>query len=400
MRHALAVAFGASIPMTLLMILGAAVVTISPETSDPIGGLPAVFPGWFVTPGWACQGGALSGLTVEWAVELALDAARRADDHAAFRLLGAQLASGDAWNLQPGVPGALDRYSPWLSDWCALPAAQWNIQAAYQAIDVPALHVGGWWDRLARGTVGNFAAPRAQAATSRARDAQRLVIGPWRHMPWSPVPEPGPSGVLPYDPWLAVNRPGGHGCCLADVTPMGPACQCAVEESPAIAVYTSPPLAAPLLIVGDVAAEIWLSTDVFSADLCVRLCVVSPAGCSENLQEGIVRTSAASSPTSHASQVHGKAHPAARTVQAPFASQTARRHRVDLGPVARRLKPGERIRLQVSGSDHPLFDLNLGTGEPWSPGRASFGTTATQVIWHDAAHPSALLLPVIPEENR
>jgi nucleobase:cation symporter-1, NCS1 family len=49
-RHALAVAFGASVPMTLLMILGAAVVTISPETSDPIGGLPAVFPGWFVTP--------------------------------------------------------------------------------------------------------------------------------------------------------------------------------------------------------------------------------------------------------------------------------------------------------------------------------------------------------------
>jgi nucleobase:cation symporter-1, NCS1 family len=49
-RHIVAVCFGAGIPMTLLMILGAAVVTISPASSDPIGGLPAVFPGWFVVP--------------------------------------------------------------------------------------------------------------------------------------------------------------------------------------------------------------------------------------------------------------------------------------------------------------------------------------------------------------
>ena len=49
-RHILAVCLGAGIPMTLLMILGAAVVTISPASSDPIGGLPAVFPGWFVLP--------------------------------------------------------------------------------------------------------------------------------------------------------------------------------------------------------------------------------------------------------------------------------------------------------------------------------------------------------------
>jgi nucleobase:cation symporter-1, NCS1 family len=49
-RHVLAVTLGAGIPMTLLMILGAAVATISPDSGDPIGGLPAVFPGWFVAP--------------------------------------------------------------------------------------------------------------------------------------------------------------------------------------------------------------------------------------------------------------------------------------------------------------------------------------------------------------
>lgn len=49
-RHMLAVSLGAGIPNALLMILGAAVVTISPVSGDPIGGLPQVFPSWFVVP--------------------------------------------------------------------------------------------------------------------------------------------------------------------------------------------------------------------------------------------------------------------------------------------------------------------------------------------------------------
>jgi nucleobase:cation symporter-1, NCS1 family len=48
--HVLCVTFGAAVPMTLLMVLGAAVFTISTDSGDPIGGLPAAFPGWFVWP--------------------------------------------------------------------------------------------------------------------------------------------------------------------------------------------------------------------------------------------------------------------------------------------------------------------------------------------------------------
>jgi hypothetical protein len=327
----------------------------------------------------------------------------------------------------------------------------------YAGIDVPALHTGGWWDRFARGTVGNFTALRSGAASAAARQAQRLVMGPWRHMPWSPVPVmsaelgpgPGPSGrdvvdlhlqwwrellygepapllrdpvrawvtglgwrtygtwpphdsvtrwhlhsggraatrfgdgtlsvasaavderpdVLPYDPWLAVPRPGGHGCCLADVTPMGPACQCAAEESPTVLVYTSAPVPADIVLAGDVTAEIWMAASAGSADVCARLCVVDASGCSENVLEGMVRTAGSTVP---------------------------RRHRVDLGPVARQVAAGSRLRLQLSGSDHPLWDLNLTTGEPWSPWRESFGGTATQVFYHDTAHPSVLLLPIAP----
>ncbi len=49
-------------------------------------------------------------------------------------------------------------------------------------IDVPALHIGGWFDLFLGGTIANFTTLRAEAATERARAGQRLVIGPWQHV--------------------------------------------------------------------------------------------------------------------------------------------------------------------------------------------------------------------------
>lgn len=49
------------------------------------------------------------------------------------------------------------------------------------AIDVPALHIGGWFDLFLGGTLANFQTLQADAATERARAGQRLIIGPWQH---------------------------------------------------------------------------------------------------------------------------------------------------------------------------------------------------------------------------
>lgn len=49
-KHVLALLLGAAIPMALLNILGAAVATISPDSYDPVQGLPHVFSGWFILP--------------------------------------------------------------------------------------------------------------------------------------------------------------------------------------------------------------------------------------------------------------------------------------------------------------------------------------------------------------
>jgi predicted acyl esterase len=57
-------------------------------------------------------------------------------------------------------------------------------------------------------------------------------------------------------------------------------------------------------------------------------------------------------------------------------------------------KAGHRIRLYLSSSNFPRFDRNMNTGEPIAGGTRM--VKASQRIYHDAEHPSALVLPVIP----
>jgi len=50
--------------------------------------------------------------------------------------------------------------------------------------------------------------------------------------------------------------------------------------------------------------------------------------------------------------------------------------------------------LEVTSSNFPLWDRNLNTGE--NPNTSTAMQVARQAIWHDATHPSHLVLPVIP----
>ena len=77
---------------------------------------------------------------------------------------------------------AADFYTEWLDH----PSfdEHWSQQAVnlhYDRIDVPACHVGGWYDIFLGGTLENFARLREEAGTEVARAGQRLVLGPWAH---------------------------------------------------------------------------------------------------------------------------------------------------------------------------------------------------------------------------
>ena len=56
-----------------------------------------------------------------------------------------------------------------------------SLRDKYSQMDVPALHVTGWYDDLSMETQHNFIGMRAQSRSEHARRWQRLIIGPWGH---------------------------------------------------------------------------------------------------------------------------------------------------------------------------------------------------------------------------
>jgi putative CocE/NonD family hydrolase len=71
-------------------------------------------------------------------------------------------------------------------DWLAHPDFDdyWKklcIEEHHSEIDVPALHVGGWYDIFLGGTIRNFLGMKKSGANATARSGQRLIIGPWQH---------------------------------------------------------------------------------------------------------------------------------------------------------------------------------------------------------------------------
>jgi putative CocE/NonD family hydrolase len=71
-------------------------------------------------------------------------------------------------------------------------------------------------------------------------------------------------------------------------------------------------------------------------------------------------------------------------------------YEVRLLPTAYVFRVGHRVRVEVASSSFPGCDPNLGTGGPFT--EAAAGVRAEQTIFHDARRPSHILLPV--QENR
>ena len=67
---------------------------------------------------------------------------------------------------------------------------------------------------------------------------------------------------------------------------------------------------------------------------------------------------------------------------------------IDLWATSNVFKAGHRIRLQVCSSSFPRWDRNPNTGAAF--GADSATCPAHQTVLHDAAHPSHVVLPIIP----
>jgi putative CocE/NonD family hydrolase len=145
--------------------------------------------------GWTHRGGAfelgfnLSLTLLFFALETAAKAAappgRIAEIVAAIDDLPGSFA-----RLPPRDQPALADIAPYYFDWLDHPDddefwSPWKIEDSYGRVEVPALHIGGWYDIFLDGTIRNFVGMRSEGATPEARRGQKLVVGPWSHgIPW------------------------------------------------------------------------------------------------------------------------------------------------------------------------------------------------------------------------
>ena len=146
--------------------------------------------------GWTYNRGALAlAFTMSWAVDLASREARKAKDDRAVGELSAAYASMQGWNWflpLADFPPLSGQYGSYFRDWLAHPTyddywRRWSIDEDYSRLTVPALHVGGWYDVFLSGTVKNYLGMQSEAGSDVARAGQKLLIGPWTHMPWAPA---------------------------------------------------------------------------------------------------------------------------------------------------------------------------------------------------------------------
>jgi hypothetical protein len=181
-----------------------------------------------------------------------------------------------------------------------------------------------------------------------------------------------------YDPANPVPTVGGPLCCDGEHLPGGPLDQKEVESRPDVLVYSTPPLEADQEVTGPVTLNLFASSSAVDTDFTAKLVDVWPNGFAQNLTEGILRARYRESTSTAKPIVPGKIY----------------EYKIDLWSTSNVFLKGHRIRLEVSSSNFPRFDRNLNTGKPAST-NATF-VKATNTIYHDAAHPSVLLLPVVP----
>ena len=289
-------------------------------------------------------------------------------------------------------------------------------------VTVPVSSIGGWYDIFLPGQLRDF-----RVLQDLGRPA-RLMVGPWTHLSmdgtavreaiefglalgrgeqpperapvrlfvmqagaadggqwrdfgsWPPPGYPPQRFCLQPGGGLSVQPPGESAADRyrydpADPTPAaggvrmvrdsGRVSNAALEARPDVLSYSTAPLDRDVEVVGEVSAEIWFRSSLRFADVFVRLCDVDERGRSLNVCDGLASLTGADELAAVA---------------------------VRLWPTAYRFKTGHRIRVQVSSGAFPRYARNPGTGEPLAS--ATRLVAADQEVFHDAAHPSAIILPV------
>lgn len=219
---------------------------------------------------------------------------------------------------------------------------------------------------LARTQYTKYFFHSAKGANSGSGDGALSIITPNSEKPDS----------FEYDPQNPVPTVGGRLCCGG--TMPGPYNQQPNESRADVLVFSTPPLERDTEVTGYITAELYAASSAVDTDFTAMIVDVDPSGYARLLTDGIVRARYRNSTERVELIEPGKVY----------------KYTIDLWATSNVFKAGHRIRVYLSSSNFPRFNRNLNTGEATMKGTKM--VRARQTIYHDAEHPSAIVLPVIP----
>jgi putative CocE/NonD family hydrolase len=447
---------------------------LQPAFENPEG-LTAIVPA-FTNDGyyedWSYKNGAFHlAFLQSWGLFLSLDQTGRRGKPEAFRqLLKNSKHPCEEYDHLPLTdhPFIDSDISPFYYEWLEHPTfdeywKNWHLGNKYGDLKIPALHVGGWYDVFIEGTLRNY------TGITKSNNNQKLIVGPWYHMPWAnsvgdiyfgegannviddiqirwydhwlkekdngimeepPVSifvmgenkwrqenewplarteftsffvhsqgranslngdgyldtlKPGQelTDIYVYNPFDPVPSIGGHSCCNDVLTPMGPKDQRPLEIRNDVLIYSTDVLTEDLEVTGPVTAIIYASSSANDTDFTVKLLDVYPDGKAINLLEGIQRASYRDSNEDPSPIVPGEIY----------------KYQFHVGSTSNLFKQGHKIRIEISSSNFPAFDLNLNSFKIEKHGTYADIKLATQKIYHDEENPTQLILPIIPRSK-
>jgi len=151
-----------------------------------------------------------------------------------------------------------------------------------------------------------------------------------------------------------------------------------------VLVFQTPPLDRDVEVTGRLIVKLWASSSAPDTDFTAKLVDVYPpsadfpAGVDLNIADSIVRARYRDSLEKASLMKPGEIY----------------RFMIEMYPTSIVFRRGHRIRLDISSSNFPRFDVNPNTGEPLNNNRR--WAIAENAVYHDAQHPSHILLPIIP----
>ena len=151
-----------------------------------------------------------------------------------------------------------------------------------------------------------------------------------------------------------------------------------------VIVFQTEPLKEDVEVTGPIKIILYASSTAFDTDFTAKLIDVYPpskdfpSGFEMNMTDGIIRARFRNSPEKQELMKPGKIY---KFVIEPF-------------PTANVFKRGHCIRVDISSSNFPRFDVNPNTGEPLGMNRRMI--LADNSICVDRKHPSHMILPIIP----